>query len=98
MRPRSKAGGKPVKTRRRKTKAAHLDKSPAAREETEVVRLRRELDEALERQTATAKVLSVIASSPHAYARLNSVMCFGLMASLCISQPNLATHPLPRYF
>jgi two-component system, NtrC family, sensor kinase len=59
------AGGNPTKTRRRKTKAAHLDKSPAAREETEVVRLRRELDEALGRQTATAEVLSVIATSTH---------------------------------
>ena len=66
----SKAG-KPVKTRRRKTatlerrdapKAVHS--SSDATQETEVVRLTRERDEALERHAATSEVLQVIRRSP----------------------------------
>ncbi len=71
MRRRSKAGGKPVKTRRRKTekvKPRNVLKvgsrlSSAASQETEAARLTRELKEAREQQTATADLLKVISRS-----------------------------------
>ena len=66
MRRRSRAGGEPVKTRRRKTAARKLDNAPKAvrgrsvsvpSQETEVARLTRE-------QTATAEILKIISASP----------------------------------
>src|SRR6266567_3070595 len=74
MRRRSRAGGEPVKTRRRKTlalksgnapKAARHSNSSASGPEAEVVRLTRELVEARELQAATEEVLRVISISPH---------------------------------
>jgi two-component system NtrC family sensor kinase len=72
MRRRSSAGGEPAKAQRRKTrarkshvtsKAADPKSSSAAREETEVARLTRERDEALQQQRATADVLKVVSRS-----------------------------------
>src|SRR4029077_14747748 len=74
MRRRSRAGGQPVKTRRRKTAARKRGNAPnAARrrsstagKETEVAQLTRALHEAQEQQTATAEVLKIISTSPSA--------------------------------
>ena len=70
MRRRSKTGGKTVKTQRRKTvtrrnapKAGRGHSSLAAPKETNVARLTRERNEALEQQAATANVLKAISRS-----------------------------------
>ena len=73
MRRRSRAGGEPVKTRRRKTvtlkrrnapKAVrNRDVSPAG-QETVVARLTHERDEALLRETANSEILRLISKSP----------------------------------
>ena len=67
MRRRSRAGSKLIKGRSRKAKtlkAARRSSSSVDRKEAEVARLRRERDEALERETATSQVLRLISKSP----------------------------------
>jgi GAF domain-containing protein len=71
MRRRSKAGGAPVKARRRKAvkrrnapKAVVRRSSPAVGQETQIALLTRERDEALEQLSAASEILKVIRSSP----------------------------------
>ena len=71
MKRRGKIGGKTATTRRRKTatrrdtpKTAHHRRSGANAEETNVVRLTHERDEARGQQKATAQILQVIRASP----------------------------------
>jgi GAF domain-containing protein len=97
VRRRSKAGSEPVKARRRKTaklkrritaRAASRRSSGAANKETEVARLKRELHEALERQTATSEVLKVISNSP---GELQPIFSIILKNALRICKANFAT-------
>jgi signal transduction histidine kinase len=87
-------GGKPTTTRAGKIATAKRRTGPkavrprsfaTAGKETEVARVTRELSEALERQAATAELLSLIASSPN-----NAQPVFGMIAKstarLCKAQ------------
>jgi hypothetical protein len=80
MKRRSKAVGEPNKTQRRKTpepkrrnkpKTLARSISSSSGNETEVVRLTRELNEAREQQSATSEILRIISNTP---SELDSVL------------------------
>jgi hypothetical protein len=102
MKRRSKAGGEPIKGRRRKTqepkrrnapKATSHSISPPTQEGTEVARLKRELNDALEQQTATSEVLRVISSSP---SNLNPILQTILANATRICEANFGILNLPK--
>src|SRR5271154_4138820 len=73
MRRRSRTGGKPIKTRRRKAatlqrpgapKVSGRRKPSITNDNTKIALLERERDEALEQQKAIAEVLRIISASP----------------------------------
>ena len=64
MRRRSRASGKQANARSRKPATLKRRSAPTVRAESGSERLRRERDEALEREKATAEVLHVISTSP----------------------------------
>ena len=96
MRRRSRASSKLANARSRKTAARKRLNAPKVRgrttpapdQETEVARVIRERDEALERETATADVLRVISSSP---GDLRAVFQAILENATCICQANFGT-------
>ena len=70
MRRRSRAGGKPIKTRRKTAARKHgnapklaLRRSTSTGQETQIARLTRQLHEAQEQQRATGEILGVVARS-----------------------------------
>src|SRR5215510_11896856 len=102
MKRRSKAGGEPIKGRRRKTpgpkrrnapKAVARSNSPLTQDETEVARLTRDLREALEQQTATSEVLHVISSSR---SNLDPILQTILATATRISEANFGILNLPE--